>query len=161
MRSPLMKTLTFLKTHIIHPVLNLESAIQDKAGKSSHLLFYAGGIILAILLRILLFDFETLDYQNFLSPWYDFIKENGGFPALGKDFSNYSPPYLYLLLLAVYLPLKKLYAIKLITVLFDIAAAVLVFLIVRRKYRSFVIPAAASLVFLFTPTVFINSSMWG
>ena len=42
--------------------------------------------------------------------------EAGGFSALAGEFSNYNPPYLYLLLLATYLPLSKIIAIKLISI---------------------------------------------
>ena len=72
------------------------------------------GFFLAVALRLSLFAFESGDYRRFLSPWYDFIVSNGGFSALEYDFSNYSPLYLYLLALATYLPLPKLYAIKLV-----------------------------------------------
>jgi hypothetical protein len=82
------------------------------------------GILLAIALRLSLFDFTSADYHRFLSPWYDFIVNNGGFSALKYDFSNYTPPYLYLLTLAGYLPLPKLYAISWFRLLFLRSAVV-------------------------------------
>ncbi len=141
-------------------ILKAERAIQDKFGKVNLILMAGVCLILAIALRVMLFDFETLDYQNFVSHWYDYIKENG-FAAFEQGFYNYAPPYLYLLALAVCLPLQKLYAIKLVTILFDILAAFLVYVIIRQKYKSVVIPLAAAVVLLYTPTVFINSAMWG
>ena len=40
------------------------------------------------------------DMAGFLIPWYRFIIEHGRFRALGLNFSDYSPPYLYLLSVA-------------------------------------------------------------
>ena len=118
-------------------------------------------IVLAMALRIGLFDFQSGDYRVFLSPWYDFIVGNGQFRALGYEFSNYSPPYLYLLTLATYLPLPKLYAVKLISVSFDFLLALFVLLIVRLKYDHRVVWLSSFFAALFAPTVFINSALWG
>src|ERR1700730_7829219 len=68
--------------------------------------------LLAIALRISLYHTVTSDYTVFLSQWYDFIQTHGGFAAFKYNFSNYNPPYLYLLALTTYLPIPKLVAIK-------------------------------------------------
>lgn len=119
------------------------------------------GIFLAIALRFSLFDFESVDYRSFLSPWYDFIVSHAGFRALEYDFSNYSPLYLYFLTLATYLPLPKLYAIKLVSTAFDLLLALFVLLMVRLKYESKVVWMSSFFAALFAPTVFFNSSLWG
>jgi Gpi18-like mannosyltransferase len=119
------------------------------------------GILLAITLRLSLFDFESVDYRIFLSPWYDFIVGHGGFRAFEFDFSNYSPLYLYLLALATYLPLPKLYAIKLVAISFDLLLALFVMLIVRLKYESRAVWLSSFFAALFAPTVFVNSALWG
>jgi Gpi18-like mannosyltransferase len=119
------------------------------------------GIFLAVALRLSLFDFTSVDYRRFLSPWYDFIVGYGGFSALQYDFSNYSPLYLYLLALSTYLPLPKLYAIKLVSISFDFLLALFVLLTVRLKYENRVVWMSSFFVTLFAPTVFINSALWG
>jgi Gpi18-like mannosyltransferase len=119
------------------------------------------GIFLALALRLSLFDFESFDYQWALSHWYDFIVSNGGFSALGYEFGDYTPLYLYLLTLGTYLPLPKLYAIKLISISFDLLLAFFVLLIVRLKYENKVVWISSFFVTLFAPTVFINSALWG
>jgi Gpi18-like mannosyltransferase len=108
-----------------------------------------------------LFDFESVDYRIFLSPWYDFIVGHGGFSALEYDFSNYSPPYLYFLALATYFPLPKLYAIKLVSVSFDFLLAFFVLLIVRLKYENKVVWIFSFFAALSAPTIFFNSALWG
>src|SRR5215217_8436860 len=119
------------------------------------------GTFLALALRFSLFNFESIDYRLFLSPWYDFIVSKGGVSALGYEFADYTPPYLYLLTLATYLPLPKLYAIKLISISFDFLLAFFVLLIVRLKYENRVVWMSSFFVALFAPTVFINSALWG
>lgn len=117
--------------------------------------------ILAIYLRWTLFDIHTWDYDRYFSRWYDFIKSHGGFAALKYNFANYNVSYFYLLTICTYTSLPKLVAIKLIAVCFDILMALFVYLIVRLKHRKAYLPTIASLVILFTPTVFIMSGLWG
>src|SRR6266566_1772165 len=75
--------------------------------------------LLAIVLRVSLYRVVSSDYTFFLSQWYDFMQTHGGFAALKYNFSNYNPPYLYLLALTTYLPIPKLVAIKTLSVVFD------------------------------------------
>ena len=119
------------------------------------------GTFLALALRFSLFDFESGDYRWALSRWYDFIVDHGGFAALKYGFSDYSPLYLYFLTSATYLPLPKLYAIKLISVSFDLLLALFVMLIVQLKYENRVVWISSFFAALLAPTVFVNSALWG
>ena len=80
-------------------------------------------ILLGLLARFLLLDHATLDYQDFLSQWVEFFRQNGGFAALKEPVGNYNVPYLYLLAFLSYLPFPDLYGIKLFSILFDILLA--------------------------------------
>ena len=84
-----------------------------------------------------------------------------GFAGLSGDFSNYNPPYLYLILLATHLPLPKIVAIKLISMVFDLALAGFAALIVRERFPRPVFPLLCFALVLFAPTVLVNSSWWG
>lgn len=126
-----------------------------------NLIFFIVGLIISVMLRIRLFKFQSPDYDWFLSRWYDYIVDHGGFRALRDEFSNYTPPYLYLLTLATYLPIPKLYAIKWTSTIFDFVLAALVALIVRLKYESKTLWMLSFFITLFTPTVFFNSALWG
>jgi len=123
----------------------------------------AAGAVLAGLLRLTLFEFESGDFREFLAGWHAYIQGHGGFYALGDDFSNYSPPYLYLLAgVAVLLPdLPALYAVKIIAVPFDFLAAWVVYRIARLRHPDGPAPTLAALAVLFAPTVFLNAAMWG
>ena len=101
--------------------------------------------------------------MHFLRPWKDFIRANGGFAALQHDFSNYNPPYLYLLAASSYLDpwLSALTATKTISVVFDFVLAYFVFLAVRLRYPApSLLPIWAALAVLFAPPVVMNSAMW-
>jgi Gpi18-like mannosyltransferase len=113
-------------------------------------------------LRRSLRDHITSDYKAF-SNWYDFIVNNGGFNALKYNFSDYTPPYLYLIVIAskIYSNLPRVVAIKLITIPFDFICAFFVYKIVRLHYPKNKLPIIAFLTLLFAPTIFINSSYWG
>lgn len=115
----------------------------------------------SLLIRILLLDFESDDYQGALSQWFNFIKENGGFIALKeRGFSDYNSVYLYLVTALTYLPVKSLYSIKFLSILFDYFGAYWGYKILRLKYPTGNRPIFAAIIIVLTPTVFINSSMW-
>ena len=120
-------------------------------------------ILLALCLRLSLFHFQSLDFINFLDPWYNFILENGRFAALKHNFANYNPPYLYLMVLATYVfpGFPNIVAIKLISIAFDFFGAFWVYKIVKLKYPKGKKPIFAFIALLFAPTIFINSSYWG
>ena len=135
--------------------------VSQRRFEPAVLVALALGFFLALALRLSLFYFESGDYLVFLSPWYDSIVSYGGFSALEYAFSDYSPLYLYLLTLATYLPLPKLYAIKLVSISFDFLLALFVLLIVRLKYENRVVWVSSFFAALFAPTVFVNSALWG
>lgn len=106
-------------------------------------------------------DFVSHDMSYSFVPWYDQIAKHGILTALAQAFSNYSPPYTYLLALATLAPMPKVTAIKLIGVSMDFVNALLVFKLVRLKHPSGPVPLLAAGVFLCLPTVVINSAVWG
>ena len=119
--------------------------------------------VFAFLLRTYFFDIKTGDYNNFLSVWYSYIKENGGFLALGTPIpgADYSPAYYYLFALLTYLPLEPVHAIKLLSCLFDVFLAVGVTLCVWELTKNKKIAILGYAVVSFLPTVFLNSGAWG
>jgi Gpi18-like mannosyltransferase len=126
---------------------------------------YLTGVLLAIgiAMRLAGLDMLSGDMRIFLVPWYDAIVANDWMSALRGEYSNYSPPYLYLLTIAakanVLLP--KVIAIKLISILFDSVNAYLVFRIVRHRAKHDSLPLLAAGLFFCLPTVAVNSAAWG
>jgi Gpi18-like mannosyltransferase len=116
---------------------------------------------LAILMRVLLFPFESGDYHQFLQGWYTALKANGGFAAVGMNIGDYMPTYIYLLAIFTYFPVSGLVAIKLISSIADIVLAIFVMKTVNLKYQNKTYGVISYTVILFLPSVFLNSAVWG
>lgn len=132
----------------------------SKIGSYEDFIWCAMGLALALALRVSLLPFQSGDYVSHLGLWYDYIQTHGGFGAFKDNFSNYTPPYLYLMWLATKLPVQKLYAIKLIAIPFDFLLALFSLLIVRLKYQNKTIWMLSAFAVLFAPTVIFNSALW-
>jgi Gpi18-like mannosyltransferase len=123
------------------------------------------GLAIALAIRFLLRSFITGDAVVGFFPWYEYIESMGGIPALGHGFSGYTPLYLYMLTLSYYvnrwLDISVLTVVKIIPIFFDFFGAFWLAKIVQIKYPGKTIGGLAALAYLFLPTVFINSAMWG
>lgn len=118
-------------------------------------LFYFGFMI-----RWKLMPIESADYYGFLEDWMRQIREGGGFRSLDHQISNYTSPYMYIMCLISYISKNDLYALKMVSIIFDYGAAFAVFLILYRltgKLRRSVLGMAA---ILLSPTVILDSSYW-
>ena len=116
--------------------------------------------LLAFAIRWAVLDYETLDYQNFLTHWVSFFRNNGGFKALAKPVGNYNIPYLYFLAFFSYLDVRDLYLIKLLSIFFDVILAWASMLMLSRFSSSKNRLTACYFAVLFLPTVFLNGSLW-
>ncbi len=144
-------------------VEKMRSNLSSWLVRHENLIILGLGILLAVLLRLALSPLETLDFVDFTGRWLTFIRENGGFRALQFDFANYTPPYLYLLVISLTLFgwTPDVLAVKLVAIVFDFVVAWLVYLLVRRRYPTGSVPLFAFMVVIFAPTVFLNSAFWG
>ena len=119
-------------------------------------------VLAGIGLRFAGLDFRSVDIYDFLLGWYDKLAV-GGFEALREPFSNYTPPYLYLLFLitktAGFIP--KIAAIKLLSICFDFLNAFLVYKILKVRYPQSATALTSAALFLLLPTVLLNSAYWG
>lgn len=120
------------------------------------------GVALAILLRLSLLQFKSVDYLLYTKGWYNFIKANG-FHAFSQGFANYNLPYLYLLYVeARFFPdMSPLIATKIPSLIADFISAWLAYRIVLIKYSDSILPIFGFFAVLFAPTVVLNSSFWG
>jgi Gpi18-like mannosyltransferase len=140
---------------------NWLSTSKDNIGwvEAVYILF---GLIFAIIIRLYLINYKTLDYFASLKPWYNTISTMG-FSAFSTNFSTYNPPYLYLLFIIsrLFPNLPIVIAVKLPSLIADFICSYLIFLIARIKFKGIVIPLVAGLAVLFIPTVILNSAFWG
>ena len=122
-------------------------------------------LFLAVVARIGAFEHVSGDITYFLRPWYTRFYEEG-FGALGENFGDYTPAYmllLYLLSLFRFAPdsFGFLAGLKTVSLLFDVASAVALYMILRTLGRTREVSLIGGGVLLFLPTVFLNSSYWG
>lgn len=139
----------------------LLKAIRRTSSLDAWILVVALGLALA--LRLVLFDFKSLDFYASLKPWYNTIRA-GGFGAFATNFSTYNPPYLYLLyLVARFLPdISVVAAVKLPSLLADYVCAYFVGRIVKvGSPQPRFLPYMAASAVLFAPSVVLNSAFWG
>ena len=119
-------------------------------------------LMAALLFRLNFFDHQTYDYRDFLQPWIQFFRDNGGFYALRFSIGNYNVPYLYFLALFSYFdPSDWLHLIKLLSVAFDVLCAYAVMKLVSLYTSSETKLLTAFFGILFLPTVVLNGSVWG
>lgn len=120
-------------------------------------------ILISFVFRILSIPHSNLDMDTYNLQWYQELNEKGIQETLGKNFTNYTPPYTYLLALATLTRdlLAPLTAIKLIPICFDLFGAFLIYKIVKLKYQSGENPKLAAAIYFSAPSVILNSSLWG
>lgn len=116
--------------------------------------------VLAFLIRWRLMPIESADYFGFLEDWMRSIRENGGFRSLSMSISNYTPPYMYIMTLLSYGKGSDLYALKLVSVLFDYLACAAVFLILYHMTASMRKSILGMAGVLLSPTVIIDGAYW-
>ena len=123
--------------------------------------FILVGLALSLFVRVYFIDFVSTDMVQFLS-WFQHLSGEGIHSVRG-GFALYLPPYNYFLFMATKLspPLTPLQAIKAVSIVFDYVCAAYIFRLIRLAKPTGDQPWYASLAFLLTPTVFLNSAAWG
>lgn len=130
-----------------------------------HILLFAvlGITLISVLIRFSFREIISNDAYWCLLPWYDIIKENGGFAALGSQVGDYNMLYQFIIAVFTYLPIKPLSAYKLLSCIFDyLLAGAMGYLVydLSQKHAKFKGILAYAAV-LMSPMVFLNSSYWG
>lgn len=116
--------------------------------------------LIGVYLRYRLLPGINGDYTIYISNWYDHL-HTYGFAGFKDNFANYNFPYLFFLYIATILPIPKLLAVKLISVLFDFILVAGVYKLVKIITKSELRSVFAGLLVFLLPTVFINSAYWG
>ena len=139
-------------------ILLYRSGAMDTRGR-----LLAGALLIsaAFVIRWFMLPHETADYRDFLSRWVQWFRDNGGFAALKSSIGNYNIPYLYFLAAFSYIPVRDLYLIKLLSILFDVILAFSVCRIVSFFRDSPSLRLLSFLLVLFCPTVLLNGAYWG
>lgn len=117
---------------------------------------------LVVLGKISLLDYQSDDYEIFLSNWIYEYSEMPLWRAFGTYIgSDYSPPYLYFLAFISRIKgFPWLYFIKAISVAFDALLAFGIMKLVSLKYESAFVRLGAFFVSMVLPTVVFNGAYW-
>lgn len=108
--------------------------------------------------RMALWDNVSSDYRFFLAAWLDVFRE-GGFSVLAQEVGDYNLPYQYILALIAQSDIHDMYLVKLVSVTFDFALALMMYGMTERFIdRRFSMVVFAGV--LFSPTVLLNAAYW-
>ncbi|WP_167957524.1 hypothetical protein [Anaerosporobacter faecicola] len=143
---------------------NIEKTILGVVEEKRHILYFYIISVLALVIRIVGFDFMSNDMSVFLIPWYNNIKESGGLSSLDTRIGNYNLLYQTLISFMTYLKINCVYLYKMLSILFDYVLALSIgsFIATYKEKKSFRFEFnVAYTVVLFLPTVVLNSSYWG
>ena len=149
-----------MKDRVIDRIMSREIKLGDIGFQVVDLAFIAVLFVLAFMIRWKLMPIQSADYYGFLEKWMQTIRDNGGYRSLSMQISNYTSPYMYIMTILSYISTNDLYALKLVSVLFDYLASVAVFLIMYHMtadVRKSVFGMAA---LLLAPTVIIDGAYW-
>lgn len=143
-------------------ILKKEKKLIEWVEKNAYTLGVIVSFLISLLIRVLLRDFQSGDAENALLPWYEALKNEGGFSTLYRQVGDYNIPYQTVLAFLTYLPIKPLYAIKIVSVIFDYVLALsitwMVYLLSEKNRNKALLCLAVSMNF---PIFIMNSSLWG
>ncbi len=117
----------------------------------------------ASVLYFLLSSYVGDEVRDNLYVWLEFIQSNERWRSLAYSFHNYSGPYVTLLVAFSYLDglISNLHIIKLLSVCGVLFGSYLIWKIARDYADERIPPAIIAGAFLFTPTIVVNSAVWG
>ena len=123
------------------------------------IIFIAAMVVLSLMARIALLPLESVDWEGPVSGWVHRIQELGAWNSLGVAVSDYTSSYMYVLCLISGFS-NSLVATKAASIVFDYAAAFVIFLLIKQLTGDRRKSILASAIFLFCPTILINSAWW-
>ncbi len=139
--------------------------IWDFIERKKFIIFFFIITVISIYARIVAIDFVSGDYQYYIETWFNELKENGGLLALKLDIGNYNLPYLTILALLTYLPVKPILSVKMVSIACDyvcaFAAMKIAYIILKENKNKDLFALLVYGIVLFLPTVLLNSSCWG
>ncbi|HUP68133.1 MAG TPA: hypothetical protein VM145_07980 [Sphingomicrobium sp.] len=143
----------------------MDAILTTPAGPSSHRqaksVTVPGAVLAAVVVYAYGLSFPALsdDMRRFLLPWFDHIVRYGPVGAFAHPFSNYSPPYLYLLALTS-LAHGVLPAATLIKLL-SLAGTLFLAVSFGDLLKAIGVPARKAVALLALPTVIMNGALMG
>lgn len=139
---------------------NLEDTIISFCIRNKNYLFILFLSFMAICIRVSFFSYSSGDYEGALNIWFNLYKENG-ISYLKYNIGDYNVIYNFILALLSYIPIKSLYSIKLVSLIFDFLCAIMGGKIVKQITNNKKLSIITYIIILYLPTLLFNSSLWG
>ena len=119
-------------------------------------------LLLVLCIRTLFLYTPSWDIDTVETGWYAQFIKIGRIDAYGTISYHYAPALLYLIdVMTLFRFIPPAVAIKLISIVFDISAAIAVYKLIALKQPDGLLKWAGFFVVLLAPTVFVESAMWG
>lgn len=143
-------------------ITRLERKIIELLEKYYKVICFVCLIVLSLVVRYLCRGFVSWDASAYLIPWYETIKNSGGFNALNQQVGDYNMLYQTIISLLTYIPIKELYGYKILSILFDyLLASVVAYIIYTLTDNKRELKAKCGfLITIMSPIVIMNSSVW-
>lgn len=116
-------------------------------------------VVIFIFINIIFSNVIGLDYYDFLSKWIEKIRNYGKINSLSVQIGNYTPPYIYFLILGTYITTNNIFWIKLVSNIFTIAIVIVTYFILKEFKKD--IKVSNALLILLIPSVLVNSCIIG
>ena len=129
--------------------------------QTAKLIFLAAVTFCGIAARIFLFPKSSGDLEQFLIPWYEQLRDGGGFRAVGLEIGDYTPMYRYFLAFLTELHIPAVIGIKVYSGIFELIAAVYIMRITAMAYPDSARPMIAYAAAFCLPSAVLNSAGWG
>ncbi len=144
-------------------MFKFEKKIVEFCEKHFIVLSFIFVTLVALAARYPLRNFFSGDFGVF-NNWVIYFRNNGGLRGLSNYPGDYNAPYMTIVALLSYLPLKSMAAIKIFSIGFDFLLAIAATLLVREllkgtKYDKFILLLTYATT-LFLPSVLLNSAQW-
>ena len=161
-----MDELLLMTAVMFTAVFALSFGVQQRFARSQPLsvclllAVVTGAVVLA---KVSLLDYVSDDYTIFLNNWISEYAQMGIREGLGSYIgSDYTPPYLYLMLVISRFPdYPWLYMVKLISLLFEVLMAYAMLRLATLRARGEGVPLLLYHMTMILPTVMFNGAYWG
>ncbi|MCR4932802.1 MAG: glycosyltransferase 87 family protein [Lachnospiraceae bacterium] len=120
-------------------------------------------LLVSLAIRYFGLPFISGDMSTFLIGWYGQIEQLGQIHALNTQVGNYNVLYQTIIAILTYLPGDPIVKYKAVSIIFDYVVSVGVFLLIydKEKKNSKFMAILGAIITVFSPIVFLNSSVWG
>lgn len=132
--------------------------------KYKDLYFFIVVNFIGIIIRCAGRSFISGDMERCLIPWYDQIKETGGFSALAQQTGDYNILYQTIVAAMTYIDINCVFLYKGLSVLFDFILAFSIAWFLTKITSKKIFGTQFNLMYcviLLLPTVVLNSAYWG